>query len=110
MGMLIWIIFGALVGWVASMIMNGDGGLVWDIIVGIVGAVIGGFIIEHDRKKRSKRFQPLQFYRRPPWRVHPRRHRQSRSIIRRDVIYFHQGGRRRRRGKNIAPRIRAMNQ
>jgi uncharacterized membrane protein YeaQ/YmgE (transglycosylase-associated protein family) len=45
MGILIWIIFGALVGWVASMIMKGGGGLVWDIIVGIVGAVIGGFIM-----------------------------------------------------------------
>jgi len=45
MGILIWIIFGALVGWVASMIMKGGGGLVWDIIVGIVGAVIGGLIM-----------------------------------------------------------------
>ena len=45
MGILIWIIFGALVGWVASMIMKGGGGLVWDIVVGIVGAVIGGFIM-----------------------------------------------------------------
>jgi len=45
MGILIWIIFGALVGWVASMIMKGGGGLLWDIIVGIVGAVIGGFVM-----------------------------------------------------------------
>jgi uncharacterized membrane protein YeaQ/YmgE (transglycosylase-associated protein family) len=45
MGILIWIIFGALVGWVASMIMKGGGGLIWDIIVGIVGALIGGFIM-----------------------------------------------------------------
>jgi len=45
MGIIIWIIFGALVGWVASMVMGGGGGLIWDIIVGIVGAVIGGFIM-----------------------------------------------------------------
>ena len=45
MGIILWIIFGALVGWVASMIMKGGGGLVWDIIVGIVGAVIGGLIM-----------------------------------------------------------------
>ncbi len=45
MGLIIWIIFGALVGWVASMIMESKGGLVRDIIVGIVGAVIGGFIM-----------------------------------------------------------------
>lgn len=45
MGILIWIIFGALVGWVASMIMKGGGDLIWDIIVGIVGALVGGFIM-----------------------------------------------------------------
>lgn len=45
MGIIIWIIFGALVGWVASMVMESSGGLLWDIVVGIVGAVIGGFIM-----------------------------------------------------------------
>lgn len=45
MGIILWIIFGALVGWVASLIMGGNGGLVWDIVIGIVGAVIGGFIM-----------------------------------------------------------------
>ena len=45
MEILIWIIFGALVGWVASMVMGGRGGLVWDVIVGILGAILGGFIM-----------------------------------------------------------------
>jgi uncharacterized membrane protein YeaQ/YmgE (transglycosylase-associated protein family) len=47
MGILIWIVFGALVGWVASMLMGTDGqqGALLNIIVGIVGAVIGGFIM-----------------------------------------------------------------
>ncbi len=45
MDILIWILFGALVGWVASMVMGSSGGLLWDIIVGIVGAVIGGFLM-----------------------------------------------------------------
>ena len=45
MGIIIWIIFGALVGWVASIIMESPGGLVRDIIVGIVGALLGGFIM-----------------------------------------------------------------
>ncbi|EKE15787.1 MAG: hypothetical protein ACD_11C00105G0012 [uncultured bacterium] len=45
MGILIWIIFGALVGWVASMVMNSGGGIAQDIIVGIVGAVLGGWIM-----------------------------------------------------------------
>lgn len=45
MGIILWIIFGALVGWVASMIMGSDEGLVLNIIVGVVGAVIGGYIM-----------------------------------------------------------------
>ena len=45
MDIVIWIVFGGLVGWVASMIMGAGGGLLWDIGVGIVGAVIGGFIM-----------------------------------------------------------------
>ncbi len=39
------IIFGAIVGWVASMMMGTGGGLLWDIIVGIIGSVIGGFVM-----------------------------------------------------------------
>lgn len=45
MGVLLWIVFGAIVGFVASKIMASEGGLVWDILVGIVGAVLGGFIM-----------------------------------------------------------------
>ncbi len=45
MGIIIWILFGALVGGAASMVMGTGGGLLRDIIVGIVGAVIGGFIM-----------------------------------------------------------------
>ena len=47
MEILIWIVFGALAGWIASMIMktNGQQGLLLDIVVGIVGAVLGGWIM-----------------------------------------------------------------
>lgn len=45
MGIITWILFGALVGWVASLVMGSNQGLLWDIVVGIVGAVIGGFIM-----------------------------------------------------------------
>lgn len=47
MGIILWIIFGALVGWVASLIMKTDSrqGPLLNIIVGIVGAVIGGWIM-----------------------------------------------------------------
>ena len=43
----IWIIVGAVIGWVASLIMrtNSRQGLIADIIVGIVGAFIGGYFL-----------------------------------------------------------------
>jgi len=47
MGIILWIIFGALVGWVASLIMKTDPqqGMIANIVVGIVGAVIGGWLM-----------------------------------------------------------------
>ena len=44
---IVWLIVGALVGWVASLIMrtNKQQGLIADIIVGIVGAFVGGLIL-----------------------------------------------------------------
>jgi uncharacterized membrane protein YeaQ/YmgE (transglycosylase-associated protein family) len=46
MGWLAWLIVGALAGWLASIVMktNGRQGLLMDIIVGIFGAFIGGFL------------------------------------------------------------------
>jgi uncharacterized membrane protein YeaQ/YmgE (transglycosylase-associated protein family) len=46
MGILAWLLFGLIVGVVASWIMPapGGGGIVADVIVGIVGAFIGGWI------------------------------------------------------------------
>jgi uncharacterized membrane protein YeaQ/YmgE (transglycosylase-associated protein family) len=47
MGIILWIILGAFAGWVASNIMrtNSEQGLLGDVIVGSLGAVIGGFIM-----------------------------------------------------------------
>lgn len=44
MGLIIILIVGALVGWVAGMIMRSGGGLLFDIVIGIVGALIAGFL------------------------------------------------------------------
>lgn len=45
-GIISWIVFGALAGWVASMIAgeNGRQGWLGNIIVGIIGAFIGGLV------------------------------------------------------------------
>lgn len=47
MNILLWIFFGALAGWIASAIMktNAGQGTVMDIIMGIVGALVGGFVM-----------------------------------------------------------------
>jgi uncharacterized membrane protein YeaQ/YmgE (transglycosylase-associated protein family) len=44
MELLLWIVFGALVGAVASMIMDTKGGLIPDVLIGILGAVLGGYL------------------------------------------------------------------
>ena len=45
-GILIWLVVGGLVGWIASMIMRTDAqqGILLNIVVGIVGSALGGFI------------------------------------------------------------------
>ncbi len=47
MNILLWIVFGGLAGWIASIIMHTDArqGVILNIIVGIVGASFGGFIM-----------------------------------------------------------------
>jgi len=47
MNIILWIVFGGLVGWVASVIMKTDSnqGTVKDIIMGIIGAIVGGFLM-----------------------------------------------------------------
>lgn len=47
MNIIAWLIIGGLVGWVASMIMRTDArqGIVLNIVVGIVGAFIGGWLL-----------------------------------------------------------------
>ncbi len=44
---LVWIIVGAISGWLASIVMktNASQGLLMDIVVGIIGAFIGGFVL-----------------------------------------------------------------
>lgn len=45
MGILSWILVGLIAGWLAGELMRGAGfGLVGNIIVGIVGALLGGFL------------------------------------------------------------------
>ena len=45
MGILSWIIVGLIAGWLAGLVVRGGGyGIIGDIILGVVGALVGGFI------------------------------------------------------------------
>ena len=48
--LILWLLFGALIGWVASIIMktNGQQGALLNIVVGIIGAFIGGFLLNRN--------------------------------------------------------------
>ena len=44
MGVIAWLVLGALSGWIANRLMNSSTGLIDNIIIGIIGAFIGGFV------------------------------------------------------------------
>lgn len=47
LNIVLWIVLGGLAGWIASLVMGRDAqlGLIGNIIVGIIGAIIGGFLM-----------------------------------------------------------------
>ncbi len=47
MNLIIWLVVGGVIGWVASLIMKTDGqqGIVMNVVVGIVGALLGGWLL-----------------------------------------------------------------
>ncbi|MDB5170023.1 MAG: rane protein [Candidatus Saccharibacteria bacterium] len=44
MGLIAFIIIGALVGWIASSIMGRDNGLIMNLLIGVVGSFLGSFV------------------------------------------------------------------
>ncbi|MEA4869781.1 MAG: GlsB/YeaQ/YmgE family stress response membrane protein [Christensenella sp.] len=42
-----WLFIGAIIGWLASKIMHGRGGLLRNIILGIAGSVLGGWLADY---------------------------------------------------------------
>lgn len=47
MSIIIWLIVGGVVGWLASIIMKTDGqqGIVLNVVVGVIGALLGGWLL-----------------------------------------------------------------
>jgi uncharacterized membrane protein YeaQ/YmgE (transglycosylase-associated protein family) len=46
MGVIAWIVIGLIAGWLAHVILGGRGGLFGNIAVGLIGAILGGFLFE----------------------------------------------------------------
>ena len=44
MGIIAWIILGAIAGWITNLLMGGKEGVIATIVLGIVGAVVGGYL------------------------------------------------------------------
>ncbi len=48
MGLIAWIIAGLIAGWATGKLMKGSGyGFLMDILLGIAGAIVGGFVARH---------------------------------------------------------------
>ena len=47
MGIILWLVIGGVIGWLASIVMRRDGsqGIILNVVVGIVGAVLGGWLL-----------------------------------------------------------------
>ena len=46
MGIFLWIIIGLVAGWLATQILGGRGGLFYNLAIGLIGAIVGGFLFE----------------------------------------------------------------
>ncbi len=81
MGFILWLMIGGVVGWLASIVMRRDGsqGIVLNIVVGIVGSILGALAHRPDRRcavdqfRRDQRWQPARVL---PGRGDPAGHRQ----------------------------------
>lgn len=43
-GFILWLVFGAVIGWIAGAIMKDQRGVIGNIIIGILGSALGGWI------------------------------------------------------------------
>lgn len=47
MNLIVWLVVGGILGWIASLVMKTDGqqGIILNVVVGVVGALIAGFVV-----------------------------------------------------------------
>ena len=51
--LLVWLIIGGIVGWLAGLIMRDNNGVIVNVIVGIVGSFLGGLILDRGEINNS---------------------------------------------------------
>lgn len=46
MGIILWLIIGLVAGWLASLVMHSPHGILMDLVLGLVGSLVGGFLAD----------------------------------------------------------------
>lgn len=62
MHLIIALIMGGIIGWLAGIVMRGQGGIIWNVLVGCVGSIVGRFLfgfLSHDTHLRENPFDPM---------------------------------------------------
>ena len=89
MNIIVWLVIGGLIGWVASTVMRMPEGVLLNVVVGIVGAALGGWFLS-PLVGASTINQSNFSFPRPGrlvcWGDHSPRHRQSRAARRTAVV------------------------
>jgi uncharacterized membrane protein YeaQ/YmgE (transglycosylase-associated protein family) len=55
------LIMGGIIGWLAGMVMRDTGGIIWNILVGCVGSIVGRLLlgfVSHDGRLTANPFDP----------------------------------------------------
>jgi uncharacterized membrane protein YeaQ/YmgE (transglycosylase-associated protein family) len=45
MHFIIALVMGGIIGWIAGMVMRNEGGIIWNILVGCIGSIVGRFLL-----------------------------------------------------------------
>lgn len=62
MHLIIALIVGGIIGWVAGMMMRDQGGIIWNILIGCVGSIVGRLLfgaLSHDSHLTANPFDPM---------------------------------------------------
>lgn len=61
MTIILWIIFGASVGWITSLFLKSTDSAVWDVVVGTLGAVVSGLLVSLASERGAHMLTPYSY-------------------------------------------------